>query len=495
MSLYLDGHLCGRLTRTDKNKPYLFDLPDAAFQPGGYDKAQALLSAYSDAGQEDIAQLALLYDGLDAVDLHLAQLRQSDWLDMLNRHMCRLRFGTEKEKAVAAALAGKRRQGLAIMQAALSSLPPVGNAAPAATPTAGKAGGRIAIVGDFSLPQCLHYRVEQKQEQCRLIGVDVALFKLADDARLIAAMDNFDILIVYRLPLTPRLHEMITATKARGIPVVYEIDDLLFDAQAFPSARRDYGIAFPAEEYAELEILPPAYAAALAGCDHAIASTAPLAAAMKGVLGHDRVFVHPNGLDGTHQRAIEAIPMRQHNKGNKLVLFYGSGTKAHQDDFAHMAKEALVPLLAHHDTLHLALAGHMDLPACLRPFDDRVETLAFRDRTAYWAALSEADINLAPLASSPFNDCKSAIKWLEAAMFGVPTIASHTQGFRQVINDGIDGILCERWQDWPDKLAPYLGAPKALPLMGAKAAERAARDYSARALCDNLSHIIAAVRR
>ena len=60
------------------------------------------------------------------------------------------------------------------------------------------------------------------------------------------------------------------------------------------------------------------------------------------------------------------------------------------------------------------------------------------------ALLRDLDVNLAPLApDSRFNEAKSAIKWLEAALVETPTIASPSGPFREAIEDGRTGSM--RW--------------------------------------------------
>ena len=58
------------------------------------------------------------------------------------------------------------------------------------------------------------------------------------------------------------------------------------------------------------------------------------------------------------------------------------------------------------------------------------------------ALLRDLDVNLAPLApGSRFNEAKSAIKWLEAALVETPTVATPTEPFREAIDHGDTGLL------------------------------------------------------
>lgn len=63
-----------------------------------------------------------------------------------------------------------------------------------------------------------------------------------------------------------------------------------------------------------------------------------------------------------------------------------------------------------------------------------------------------ADINIAPLADTRFNRCKSAIKWYEAAALKIPTLASNAGPYKEEIVDGETGLLFSSQQEFIEKL-------------------------------------------
>ena len=65
--------------------------------------------------------------------------------------------------------------------------------------------------------------------------------------------------------------------------------------------------------------------------------------------------------------------------------------------------------------------------------------------------ISQMDINLAPLVDNVFNQAKSEIKWLEAALVKVPTLASHLGSFEEMIEDERTGLLAQP-EEWYQKL-------------------------------------------
>ena len=65
--------------------------------------------------------------------------------------------------------------------------------------------------------------------------------------------------------------------------------------------------------------------------------------------------------------------------------------------------------------------------------------------------LANLDVNLAPLEpGSIFNEGKSAIKWMEAALAGTPTVASATASFVGAIDSWRSGVLAVDLDDWEE---------------------------------------------
>lgn len=72
------------------------------------------------------------------------------------------------------------------------------------------------------------------------------------------------------------------------------------------------------------------------------------------------------------------------------------------------------------------------------------------DIPSYYTSI-DWDVALAPLRNTLFNRSKSDIRMLEAAMLGIPTIASAVPAYR-TIQDGVTGYLVSRDTTWGDAL-------------------------------------------
>jgi glycosyltransferase involved in cell wall biosynthesis len=93
--------------------------------------------------------------------------------------------------------------------------------------------------------------------------------------------------------------------------------------------------------------------------------------------------------------------------------------------------------------------GILELPSVLEPYLQQVEDSGLVSWQDLIEHMSRFDINIAPLALNDlFTDAKSALKYFEPALLGVPTIASPTDDFRISIEHGVTGYLAETEEEW-----------------------------------------------
>jgi glycosyltransferase involved in cell wall biosynthesis len=168
-------------------------------------------------------------------------------------------------------------------------------------------------------------------------------------------------------------------------------------------------------------------------------------------------FVLPNGFDETTRRVSEAALAARRAAGEAPVqrIGYAGGTRTHQKDFAVIAAPVAAALReAASRRLVLFRRG---TEACLDisefpEFAGLEAQIEWREMVGLlelpWE-LARFDINLAPLElGNPYCEAKSELKFFEAALVGVPTIATPTQPFRDAIRDGENGLLAADPQAW-----------------------------------------------
>ncbi|HTR16433.1 MAG TPA: glycosyltransferase [Acetobacteraceae bacterium] len=324
----------------------------------------------------------------------------------------------------------------------------------------------VLIIADLVIPQCTKYRVWQKQAQIEALGraCHVADWRKPEGAR--AALQLCTDVIFYRVPATPETLALIAEARRLGLDPWWEADDLIFDETLYQQ-NRNLDTLEPDLRRAVLAGVAP-YRAAMLACGRAIASTEGLAAAMRAA-GVSETRVIENALDAETLTVTAALRARGERPADgQVVIGYGSGSKAHDADFAEAAP-ALAAVLRARPEARLRIMGELTLPACLTEFGDRVERLPPLPYAAYLEQLAACDISLAPLEPTRFNDAKSAIKFIEAAMLGLPSVCSPRKAFRAAITDGVDGLLADTGGAWEAALLRLIDDPAGRRRIGAAA--------------------------
>jgi glycosyltransferase involved in cell wall biosynthesis len=293
--------------------------------------------------------------------------------------------------------------------------------------------------------------VHQLQTQ----GVNAQWFSKSHVEAFENALPFADAAIFYRVPATPQIVDVIRYARSIGKLTFYDIDDLIFDSEHYPEPFEAYANLISWQQYSGLVAGSELFRLAMRECDYGIASTVPLADRVaREVLTGDSIVV-ANSLGESHRVAqLNSVRLPDRN----VRLFYGSGTLAHKQDFADFARLVLVPLLAKHSRLLLTLVGTFpDLPI-LDHFRSRIERYPPTwDFERFLGYLSKADINIAVLSPGTFNDCKSEIKWMEAAIFGIPSVLSRTRTHELTTEHGKTALLCGSNEEWLDALDQLIG--------------------------------------
>ncbi len=307
---------------------------------------------------------------------------------------------------------------------------------------------RVLIVAELSLLQCAKYRVWQKQAHFARLGTACTVLDWNNIEACRSALQTHALAIFYRVPGFADVLSLIEEANRLGVASVWEADDLIFD-QGHYEANRNLDTLDPA---LRREVLAGValFRTAMLACDRTIASTAALAERMQEA-GAGPTTVIENALDAETIEAAAAARARPRPSGGAVVIAYGSGSKAHDIDFT-MAAPALAEVLARRPAVRLRLIGDLTLPAVLLPYAERIERLAATGYVAYLGLLGEADISIAPLEATAFNDAKSNIKFIEAAMLGLPSVCSGRANFRTVIDPGANGFLADDDAAWLEAL-------------------------------------------
>ncbi|MHC5542570.1 glycosyltransferase family protein, partial [Singulisphaera rosea] len=323
---------------------------------------------------------------------------------------------------------------------------------------------------------CMRYRGYNVVEALRLSGIEVAYIDDRHLAERFAEVLSYDLIILVRRPMTPEMSELLDAAAELSVPVVFDLDDYLFDEEIVPYV-------------AMLQLAPPEKARAVVAewrdmlmrCDFYTGSTAYLTERATAI-GRD-AFLIRNGLNEAQLElsriALEQVRRKPPRSG--LRLGYFSGTRTHQDDFRQIAT-VLVSLLEEFPNLELVVTGDFDLTEFpeFAPFEDRLEERPFVDWRRLPAEIARVDINLIPLEVNTFTEGKSNLKYYEAALLHVPSVATPSSAFASSIEHGVTGYLAQTDDEWYGCLRALIVDPKLLRDMGERAYRDALREYAPR---------------
>jgi len=302
------------------------------------------------------------------------------------------------------------------------------------------------------------YRVLQKQEQLSIYNIQsVARQGLTHRQEVFDEALSHDILYLYRLAYSPILEELILQARTRDIPVIFGTDDVVFEPELVQAV--DPVKAMPHEEAALYYEGVWRYRQTLLASDYVVTATEHLANLAR-ALGKS-AFVHRNGISQWMIEESEALrsQRRERSDHETIVIGYGSGTDTHRKDLGEIA-EALSEILGRHPEVELHIAGPIALPDHVKRFESRIKRRPLVEWYEWLSVLNTFDVNLAPLESgNPFCEAKSEIKYTEAAILGIPTVASRIEAYEFAIRDGETGFLASSTDEWIIKLEQLIANP------------------------------------
>ena len=187
--------------------------------------------------------------------------------------------------------------------------------------------------------------------------------------------------------------------------------------------------------------------------------------------------VIPNSLNQEQLEVSEECLKRKHSRKKSFRIGYFSGSPTHKKDFALIEKDILRFLEINRDAI-LEIVGYMSLSKRMQELKKmgRVKQLPIVDYCKLQEMIANVDVNIAPLLVNDFSNCKSELKFFEAAIVDTVTIASPTYVFKKVIKDGENGWLAETNQ-WYEKLEYVYNHRKENMEMAERARRYALRYY------------------
>jgi glycosyltransferase involved in cell wall biosynthesis len=297
------------------------------------------------------------------------------------------------------------------------------------------------------------YRVMHQVEQAWLAGLRAEALPI-DATPSLYDLTACDLLYLYRLPLAPPTLALCIAARRHGIPIIFDSDDLVWDQrERFYNYLYDH---YSPERVARLLWATRRTHAMMRYVDAFVFAT-PYLAQLAAQSFSQPAYVNPNALSSAMlSDAAEAYAERlQRPEREDVVVGYFSGSpRVHDEDVASIVL-ALCAVLERYPNVRLRIYGELRLHESLAHPDikARVESRPTVDWRELPRHISAVDINIAPLVDNPQRRAKSAVKYLEAALVGTPTVASQLDPYQHDIVDSVTGLLAATHADWVDCLS------------------------------------------
>lgn len=252
-------------------------------------------------------------------------------------------------------------------------------------------------------------------------------FRILETNRI--TMDDIewgDVFVIQR-EVDPFVVKLLEFLQAHGKKVIFEIDDLLCDLPYFLKHHIE-----------SFERSRPYFEQVISKADAVTVTTQRLGAALAAEGG--RTFVIPNCAE-TH---MSEFPAHTQVPANQISLMVASSDRVLVDFLVPALKDIQgrlgVKIIAVGPPADKLIAEGLAVQA--HP------NMSYHMFKSFAAAQANC-IGLIPLDDSRFSSCKSAIKFFDYALAGVPSICSAVPPYADVIQDGVNGILsANTTQDW-----------------------------------------------
>ena len=295
--------------------------------------------------------------------------------------------------------------------------------------------GDILIINGCTLPHPQRYRVDHQVEQLRSAGLYAD--RVDYESLTLDSLKYYRGFIFFRCPITPTVEEFIKRAKEENKTVFFDIDDLVIDKKYTDTI--EFVKNMNKQDKAVYDDGVERTNKTLKMCDYAITTTECLAKELGQYV--KEVYINRNVAS---ERMVELSQeaLKNAEEHDDIVMGYLSGSITHNPDL-ELIKPAIISMLKKYKNVKLKLVGEITLPDDLKKFEDQIIIEPFMDWEQLPALIASLDINLAPLEKSIFNEAKSENKWMEAALVKTVTVASNVGAFQKMINDDVDGVLCE----------------------------------------------------
>ncbi len=258
--------------------------------------------------------------------------------------------------------------------------------------------------------------------------------------------------------------DVMERARALNKPVLYEIDDLLWNMPEDHPSRR---------AHLYTDALAPMLLAAMEA-DGITVSTNNLREQVCSL--NPNVWVLPNYLNDRHWSFRPPSSTRDQAP---VVIGYIGSIAGHEHDLEMILPTLERALRQYGQAIKFKFWGARPPAALLKHSNVAYVPLAIENYAGFasYCMAQKCDVVIAPLRPNLFNQCKSPIKFLEYAALGLPGIYSRLAPYDQIVADGADGFLASEPDEWYDRLVELIENPSLRSAMSRQAQEKVRQNW------------------
>ncbi|MCS7249106.1 MAG: glycosyltransferase family 4 protein [Anaerolineales bacterium] len=318
------------------------------------------------------------------------------------------------------------------------------------------------------------YRSAHLAEQLRLAEIDCEFHHITSGVATVSA-SYADLLLLQRVTWDCRVAQILQEARSRNAIILCDLDDLIFLRDSFRWIDSpDFSDPIRARLYQE-NLERNRYT--IEQCEGVIVSTGYLAQQVQKQFDKP-VWVHRNAFSLEMLYWSQEALRSKETETDRVIIGYASGTPTHDRDF-QLIQPILRKLLKEYPNVYLHLIGHVNRKVDWGNVASKIHHLDFVPWRKLPRLLAQLSINIAPLRlDNPFSQSKSEIKYLEAGLVKVPTVASPTEAFQFAIRHGENGFLASTPEEWEEHLRTLIEDPALRARMGEAAYQDVLERYS-----------------
>lgn len=266
------------------------------------------------------------------------------------------------------------------------------------------------------------------------------------------------IITIARIQWTNEIQNFIDLAKSCKIRILFDCDDRVFDIDYIPLLTNTLSVS---ESEINTYWFPyvARYELTAKQADGYIATNTFLANAFETKFGK-KAYVVPNFMNSEQLSVSTKVceKKKKHTKKKFFDIGYFSGSPSHINDFRIIYKQ-LIQLLEEYDDIRVKVVGFMEFPPEMQKFlvSGRVTLNPLVDFLTLQELMAEVDVSVVPLVVNDFTNCKSELKFFEAAVVDTLTVASRSYTYENSIQNGKTGFLCKPTEWYVTLKNIYLG--------------------------------------